>query len=103
MLSNYQVKIADFYYVPIGNVTKLVPIFLVEKNTCLIMKTYNFFKVRNEAKKLLLLQFNQSQWLKPYVEFNTQKWIEAEKYDDKDGKALQKLLQNASYAKKLKA
>ena len=33
-------------------------------------------------------EFNQPQWLKPYVEFNTQKRIEAEKNEYKDGKAL---------------
>ena len=31
---------------------------------------------------------NQSQWLKQYIEFNTQKGIEAGKNRDKDGKAL---------------
>ena len=34
------------------------------------------------------LDFNQSQWLKQYVEFNTQKRIELEKNGDKDGTAL---------------
>ena len=28
MLSNYQLKIANFYNIPIGNVRKLVPNFL---------------------------------------------------------------------------
>ena len=50
--------------------------------------------IRIEAKKNIyrVLEFNQSQWLKPYVEFNTKKRIEAEKSDDKDGKALYKLI-----------
>ena len=34
------------------------------------------------------LELNQSQWLKQYVKFNTQKRIEAEINGDKDGKAL---------------
>ena len=34
------------------------------------------------------LEFNQSQLLKQYVKFNTQKGTEAEKNGDKDGKAL---------------
>ena len=46
-----------------------------------------------------LLEFNQFQWLKQYVEFNTQKRIEAEKNGDKDGKALYKLMNNAVYEK----
>ena len=46
-----------------------------------------------------LLKFNQSQWLKQYVELNTQKVTEAEKNGDKDGKALYKLMNNAVYGK----
>ena len=37
--------------------------------------------------------------VKPYVEFNTQKRIEAEKNGDKDGKTLYKLMSNAVYSK----
>ena len=46
-----------------------------------------------------VLEFHQSQWLKQYVEFNTQKRIEAENNGDKDGKALYKLMNNAVYGK----
>ena len=46
-----------------------------------------------------ILQFNQSQWLKECVEFDTQKRIEAEKNSHKDGKALYKLMKNAVYEK----
>ena len=42
-----------------------------------------------------VLEFNQLQWLKPYVEFNTQKRIEAGKNEDKDGKTLHKLMNKA--------
>ena len=42
-----------------------------------------------------VLELNQSQWLKPYVEFNTQKRIEEEKNGDKDGKALYTSMSNA--------
>ena len=35
-----------------------------------------------------ILELTQTQWLKPYIEFNTQKRIEAEKNGDIDGKAL---------------
>ena len=41
-----------------------------------------------------VLEFNQLQWLKPYIEFNTQKRIEAEKDNVKDGKALYNLTNN---------
>ena len=32
-----------------------------------------------------VLEFNQSWWLKPYIKFNTQKWMEAEKINDRHG------------------
>ena len=46
-----------------------------------------------------MLELNQFQWLKQYVEFNTQKRIEAEKNGDKDGKELYKLMNIAAYGK----
>ena len=45
-----------------------------------------------------VLEFNQSQCLKQNVEFNTKK-IEVEKNDEKDGKAMYKLMNNAVYGK----
>ena len=39
----------------------------------------------------------QSQWLKPYTEFNTKKGIKVEKNNDKVGKILYKLMSNAIY------
>ena len=44
-----------------------------------------------------VLEVNQTQCLKPYFEFNTQKGIDAEKNGGKDGKALYKLMNNAVY------
>ena len=46
-----------------------------------------------------VLEFKQSQWLKPYVEFNTKKIIEAEKNGDEDGKVIYKLMGNTVYGK----
>ena len=46
-----------------------------------------------------VLEFNQSQWLKPYIEFNTQKRIKAEKNENKDRKALYKLMKKNIYGK----
>ena len=40
----------------------------------LLWKLTTLFKVRIKAKKIHhILEYNHSQWLKPYVEFNTQK------------------------------
>ena len=41
-----------------------------------------------------VLEFNQSQWLKPLIEFNLQKRVETQKNNDKDAKALYKLVNN---------
>ena len=46
-----------------------------------------------------ILEFNQSQSLKLYVKYDTQKRIEAGKNNAKDGKALCKLMNNAVHSK----
>ena len=45
-----------------------------------------------------VLEFNQPQWLKPYIDFNTQQRIEAEKGRHKD-EAMYTLMNNAIYWK----
>ena len=53
------------------------------------MKSYSFTQTRIKTKKMdCVSEFNHSQWLKPYIEFNTQKRIDAGKNNDKDGRAL---------------
>ena len=46
-----------------------------------------------------VLEFNQSWWLKPYIKFNTQKRMEAEKINDRHGDALYKLMNNDIHGK----
>ena len=59
-----------------------------------------YFKIWIEAKKIYcILEYNQSQWLKQHVEFNTKKRMETAKNGDKDGKVLCKLMTNAVYVK----
>ena len=48
---------------------------------------------------LKLKKYNTSQWLKQYVDFNTQKRIEAEKNGEKEGKVSYKLMNNDLYGK----
>ena len=55
--------------------------------------------LRSGLKLKKCIDLNQFQWPKPYVEFKTQKGIEAEKNGDKDGKMLYKLMNNAVYEK----
>ena len=63
-----------------------------------------YLRLGLKLKKMhCVLEFNQSQWLEPYIEFSTQNRIEAEKSGDKDGKALYKLMNNAIYGKTMES
>ena len=81
MLSEYQLKTADLYKIPIGIVKKLVPNFFDKEKYVLHYKNLHLYlRLRLKPRKIhRVLAFNQSQWLKLYIEFNTQKRIEAEK------------------------
>ena len=62
-----------------------------------IIKREILLETSIKLKKLHhVLEFNQSQWLKPYIEFNTQKSIKAEK---NNRKALYKLISSAIHGK----
>ena len=53
-------------------------------------------ETRIKTKKIhRVLEVNQSQWLKTYIEFNTQKKNRTRKNNDRDGKAFYKLMNNA--------
>ena len=57
-------------------------------------------KTRIKTRKIhLVLGFNQSQWLKPYTEFNTQERIKVERNRHKGRKALYKLINDDVYGK----
>ena len=91
--------IADFYEIPMDNL--LVSDFLDKEKYMLHYENLQLYLILGLKLKKInrVLEFNQSQWLKPYVEFNTKKLMEAEKEGDKDGKALFKLMNNAVYGK----
>ena len=81
MLSKYQLKIANHYNIPIGNVKKSVSKFFdKEKHVIHYENLKIYLRLGLKLKKIhCVLEFNQSQCLKQCVEFNTQKRIEAEK------------------------
>ena len=110
MLSERQLKIAALYNILIDNVKKLVPIltdnfkklvsnfFDKEKYVIHYKNLETLLEARIKTKKIHhILEFNPSQWLKPCIESNKQKRIEAEKTEDKDGKVLCRLMNNAIY------
>ena len=84
MLKNFKKLVSDFF----------------EKVSASLWEFAALLENRLKTKKThLLLKFNQSQWLKPYVEFNTEKSIEVEKSGVKDERALYKIINNSVYAK----
>ena len=79
MLSDYQLKIVDHYNIPIGNVKKLVPNFFYKEKYVIHYKNLQLYLRLGLKLKKIHHVLNQSQCLKQYVEFNTQKRIEAAK------------------------
>ena len=93
MLSDYQLMIADLYNIPIGNIKKLVSNFFDKEIYVIHYENLQLYlRLGLNLKIYRVLEFNQSQWLKQYVEFNTQKRIEVEKNGDKDVKAFYKFM-----------
>ena len=95
MLPYYQLKIAIFKTsyvknVKNGNVKKLVSnLFDKEKYIIHYENLQRYLRLGLKLKQIYrILDFNQSQWLKQYAEFNTHKKIEAEKDGGKNGKVL---------------
>ena len=72
-MSNYQLKVVEFYYIPIGNVKKLAPNFFDKEKYVLHYENLQLYlRLGLKVKEIHhVLEFNQSQWQKPYVEFNT--------------------------------
>ena len=101
MLSDYQLKIADLYNIPVGNVKKLVPKFFDKKNIFdSLWKLATLLKIRIEAKKIYcILGFYQSHWLKQYVEFNTHKKNRSRKKWWQRWKNVVQINENAVYGK----
>ena len=63
------------------------------------MKAWKFIGSLEIKKIHRVLEFSQLQWLKTYVELNTQKGTETEKNGNKDRNSLYKLMNNTAYGK----
>ena len=97
MLSDYSKRIADGYGIKVGDVEKLIP--------NLDNKTNNVFHYRNLQLYLSLgmkltkmhevLKFKQSDWMKKYIDFNTEKRANAVNSFEKK----KKLMINSVYGK----
>ena len=81
MLSEYYLKIANLYNIPIDNVKKLLLNFFDKEKYVLHFKNLEYYlRLGLKLKKTYrVLEFSQSQWLKPLLNSTQKKRIEAEK------------------------
>ena len=86
MLSNYCKSIADKYNISTGLVHKLIPTLNNKEKYVLHYRNLQLYldlglKIINVYRAL---EFNQSPWLKQYIDFNTQKRTQAKNSFEKD-------------------
>ena len=99
--SDYCRAVRDKHNIPTGSVPKLVT--TLRKKTKYVLHYENLVLYLSLGMKLTkihrALSFNQSQWLKPYIDFNTQRRKEAKSRGDKFGDAFFKLMNNSVFGK----
>ena len=98
MLSPYSFEIKNEYDIKTGGINKLAPNLMSKKNYGVHYKNLQYYLSQGLILKKVhrILEFKQSDWMKPYIDFNTQKRKEATNEADKN---LFKLLNNAVYGK----
>ena len=98
MLSPYQLKIKNKYDIKSEGINKLVPNLLPKKNYVVHYRNLKYYLSKGWilTKVHKILEFKQSDWMKSYIDFNTQRRKEATNEADK---TLFKLLNNVVYGK----
>ena len=75
MLADYCKKIADTYGIKVGDVEKLIPILGDKTNYVLHYRNLqSYLPLGVKLTKIhKVLKFKQSEWMKKYIDFNTDK------------------------------
>ena len=97
-LSDYCLKIANVHNITTGTVKKLVP-NLMNKNNYVIhcRNLQQCLELGMKLKKIhRILKFKQSNWIRPYIDFNTQKGAISNNEADQN---FFKLMNNSVYGK----
>ena len=86
MLSNYCKEIADKYEIKVGDVTKLIPNLGNETNYVVHYRNLQLYlSLGMKLTKIhRVLKFKQSDWMKKYIDFNTEKRMNAANDSEKD-------------------
>ena len=98
MLSKYCNKIADKYEIKAGDVKKLIPSLGNKTNYVVHYRNLQLYlSLGTKLTKIhRLLKFRQSNWMKTYINFNTEKRMNAANDFEKD---FFKLMINSIYGK----
>ena len=96
-LAPRQLKMKNKYDIKAGGINKLIPNLLPKKNYVVHYRNLKYLSQGLILEKVYkILEFKQSLWMKPYIDFNTQKRKEA---TNEVNKNLFELLINAVYGK----
>ena len=97
-LSPYSLENANKFDIKAGGINKLVPNLMSKKNYVVHYRNVKYYLSKGLIFKKVhkILEFEQSAWMKSYIDFNTQKRKEATNEADKNSF---KLLNKAVYGK----
>ena len=93
MLSKYCKKIADKYEIKVGDVKKLIPNLGSKSNYVVHCRNLQLYlSLGMKLSKIhKVLKFKQSDWMKKYINFNTEKRTNAANSFEKDFKTMENL------------